>query len=87
MIFPLEDYIEWADKYKIKIRISNCPKCGVEIITNIPFALKGYRGLKTPDHGCGEKYTRKVFVATDPEEKRFWFEIARAMKLQPATTT
>ncbi|MDC1175567.1 hypothetical protein OAT67_09220 [Bacteriovoracaceae bacterium] len=80
MIFPLEqDYLSWSEKYNIRIKTAKCPKCGVDIITNIPFAIKGYRGLKSDDHGCGEKYTRKVIVPTSKDEKEFWSKIAGAM--------
>ncbi len=72
MIFPIENYIEWSDKYKIKVSVGKCPRCDEEVITNIPFALKGYRGLKSFDHGCGEKYTRKSMVAIGKEEIESW---------------
>ena len=80
MLYPLEqDYLTWASRYNLRIATGSCPKCGLEILTNIPFALKGYRGLKSEDHGCGEKYTRKVLIAVDKTEKEFWAKIAQSM--------
>ena len=80
MLFPLEqDYLTWASRYSIRIRSGNCEKCGVAIITNVPFAFQGYRGLKSDDHGCGEKYTRKIMVPVEKAEKEFWAPIAKSM--------
>jgi len=80
MMYPLEqDYLSWAIKYDIRVKSGCCPKCGQTIITNIPFAVKGYRGLKSDDHGCGEKYTRKVMVPVGKNELDFWCKIASAM--------
>lgn len=73
MLFPLDtDYRIWAKRYGIGVGKYKCLKCGMDIITNIPFAIKGYRGLKSLDHGCGENYTRKVMTPVGKEEIDFW---------------
>ena len=75
MLLPQEDYKEWAEKYGLRIKEAKCPKCKIDIITDIPFAIGGYRGLKSADHGCGENYTRKVMVPWSEAEKKFWCDI------------
>ena len=72
MLLPLEDADYWAEKYNITKKYASCPKCGIEIVTDTPFAINGYRGLKSKDHGCGEKYTRKILVPVSKEEIEFW---------------
>jgi exosome complex RNA-binding protein Csl4 len=80
VLIPLEaNYLIWANTHKIRVIKANCPKCHKDIITNIPFAIKGYRGLKSEDHGCGEKYTRKIAVPYSEEEKNYWATIALKM--------
>lgn len=80
MIIPIDlDYLKWAERYNIRIKVERCPKCNIEIITDIPFAISGYRGLKSKDHGCGEKYTRKTLVPIDKEETMFWKSITDSM--------
>lgn len=77
MLIPLEkDYLTWATTYNIRIKTGICPKCQRRIITNIPFAMGGYRGLKSEDHGCGEKYTRKIAVPFSRDEKYYWSSVA-----------
>lgn len=77
MIYPLEqDYLTWASQYDLRVRTGECPKCKKSIITNIPFALKGFRGLKSEDHGCGEEYTRKTMIPVEKAEIDFLSEIA-----------
>lgn len=63
------DHKEWASRYGIKIKRGKCPMCDKMVVTNIPFATKDVRGLKSKDHGCGEKYTRKVMVLIKGELK------------------
>ncbi len=80
MLFPLEtDYLTWANKYDIRVESGECSKCGNSVITNLPFAFEGYRGLKSEDHGCGEKYTWKTFVPVGEDEKSTWKNIASSM--------
>lgn len=80
MIFPLEvDYLTWSHRYRIKVSSGKCPKCDMKILTNVPFAIKGYRGLKSEDHGCGEKFTRKSLVPTSEKEISYWMKAASSL--------
>ncbi len=79
MITIIENEEEWAEKYGIRPKEAFCPRCNIKITTDIPFAIKGYRGLKSADHGCGEIYTRKVMVPTNEEEIKYWADFARKM--------
>jgi len=72
MLQPIENPVTWANKYGLEIKQANCPKCGILIITDVPFAVKGYRGLKSSDHGCGEMYCRKILTPVSEEEIEFW---------------
>lgn len=57
------DHKEWARRYNIRILYGiKCPKCYCLIFLTVPFATKGYRGLMSEDHGCGERYIRKIAV-------------------------
>ena len=77
LIIPIDqDPVEWADKYKLRIKTGKCHKCEKEIITDIPFAFAGYRGLKSAEHGCGSKYTWKTFKPVKEKEIAEWAEIA-----------
>ena len=78
LIIPVDqDPQEWAEKYGLRIKEGECSKCGKKLITNIPFAFQGYRGLKSADHGCGDKYTWKTFVPVGEKERAEWGEIAK----------
>lgn len=77
LLLPVEDTEEWVEKYGLRIKTGNCHKCGVEIVTDIPFAFLGYRGLKSADHGCGDKFTWKTFKPVGEKEKAGWAEIAK----------
>jgi hypothetical protein len=79
MIYPQVSCEEWSKLYNIRVIEGSCPKCKADIVANIPFAMKGYRGLKSEDHGCGEKYTKKVLVPHSEEEKDFWKGIANSL--------
>ncbi len=72
MLFPITDHEQWAKMYGLRIKKGKCLKCGIDVITDIPFILKGYRGLKSADHGCTEKYTHKTFKPYSDEEKERW---------------
>lgn len=79
MLFPVEDYKEFAKKYDLRIKEGFCPKCKKPLITNIPFFIKGYVGLKSADDGCGETYTRKTMTAYSKDEKSFWADFAKSI--------
>ena len=78
LIIPVDqDPEEWAERYGLRIKKGNCSNCGLELITNIPFAFQGYRGLKSEDHGCGDKYTWKTFKPVKEKEKLEWADLMR----------
>ncbi|MFT6067898.1 MAG: hypothetical protein ACJAT2_003631 [Bacteriovoracaceae bacterium] len=80
MLFPMEtDYLTWANKYNLRVKVGKCHSCGKEVITNIPFALSGYRGLKSEDHGCGDYYTWKTFKPIGEKEKLKWAKVSSTM--------
>lgn len=52
----------------------NCPRCGVEIIANMPF-IDGYlRGYKSIDHGCGEEVTLVVITLNEKQTAELFDE-------------
>ncbi|PIK15111.1 hypothetical protein [Halobacteriovorax sp. JY17] len=80
MLFPLEqDYLNWTSKYNLRVKTGSCLCCGKEIVTDVPFALKGYRGLKSEDHGCGEEFTWKSFKPIGQKEKDTWDSLTISM--------
>jgi hypothetical protein len=58
---------EWAARYKLDRKPIQCPKCKEKFIPSIPFALKGYRGLKCEPHPCG--VTHQAYVVKPIGEK------------------
>jgi len=46
---------EWCKRYGLEVKKLPCPRCGKEIVADIPFAISGYRGLTSRSHGCGPK--------------------------------
>ncbi len=52
MLFPQDEPLRWAEKYKLEITIVKCLKCKQKIEIGIPIAIKNYRGLRTKEHGC-----------------------------------
>ena len=75
MLYPDTDCDSWANRYGLSIIKRNCPKCGESFETTIPVAIKGYRGLQSPEHACGQKYANAVFVAVEKEEINFWISV------------
>jgi hypothetical protein len=49
-----EDPADWATKYQIPTDPIECHSCKTEFAPSRPIALKGYRGLMIPEHGCGD---------------------------------
>lgn len=74
MIYPDVDPEIWSRRHNIKIKERKCERCGKMFVSDIPVAIKGYRGFKTPSHDCGEEYVRMTFVPCDPDIKRKWDE-------------
>ena len=80
MLFPQENIDKWVEKYGLRVQSGECSMCGKQVVTDIPFVFEGYRGLKSKDHGCGEKYTWKTFKPFKEKEKAEWRVILDASK-------
>lgn len=72
MIYPNIDLKIWAKRYGVKPKSKTCLCCKQEFKTTIPVAIKGYRGLQTPVHKCGERYINSIFVPIEKSEIEFW---------------
>ncbi len=72
MLYPDTDLETWSATYKIQPLMKECPCCGKEFLTTIPVAIKGYRGLQTPTHECGEDGVVCLLVPNDKLEKDKW---------------
>ena len=53
MIYPVVSTEEWSELYKVVPVEGKCPKCGIDIIADKPFADGRLRGFISEDHGCG----------------------------------
>jgi len=62
MLLPIEDVKEWALKYNLPISKATCQKCKKTFNRNIPFAVKGWRGLMTQEHECGKMFISSIAV-------------------------
>lgn len=60
MILPQVSAQEWAEAYGLEVKDAQCMKCKKMFPRDIPFAVKGFRGLMTEDHGCGKEYQSSV---------------------------
>ena len=56
MILPQTSIDEWCDMYGLEVTTKQCQGCKEWYPVNIPFALKGYRGLMMKDHGCRKEF-------------------------------
>ena len=75
MIFPDIDPQEWARRYNIRFIKRKCSKCNRLFLSDIPIALKGYRGLQTPLHECGKEFQRMTLVPYGKKNKKKWDQI------------
>jgi len=66
MIYPVVTAEEWSARYDLKIKEHTCTKCGLTRLADKPFATGRWRGLITPDHGCG--YESDVCTAREFDE-------------------
>ena len=51
---------EWCKIYNLEVEKEKCLNCNKILTTNIPIALKDYRGLKSETHKCGPKYDHLI---------------------------
>lgn len=75
MIYPDIDPVVWAKRYGLKLKERECIKCKHLFLSNIPVAIKGYRGFQIPLHECGPEYQRTTFVPYEQEAKAKWDEL------------
>lgn len=58
----LTDTAAWARRYGIEVDRFKCPVCRQEYEYILAIALKGWRGVLAPDHGCGKEGISEVVV-------------------------
>lgn len=66
MLFPVETAESWAEKYGLKIVSGKCSSCGIDLVSNIPFAHGDWRGLRSEPHSCGEIFTLSTAININP---------------------
>lgn len=72
MLYPNTNTKQWTELYNLKPQLKECPCCGKEFLTTIPVALKGYRGLQTEVHECGDEGVVTIFIPIDKSIKDKW---------------
>jgi hypothetical protein len=60
ILTPVEDPREWAEKYGLEVKEVQCMNCKKYFMQDIPFAEKGWRGLKMREHGCPKEFGRST---------------------------
>lgn len=53
MLYPNTSVKEWSARYGIKSYSRPCVNCGAMQTTDIPYAMNGWRGLKSAVCSCG----------------------------------
>jgi len=79
MLKPAENYILWAKRYGINIKTLQCRFCKQYFETTVPVAFENWRGLETPEHGCGEQSIMFAGVQLDEQGRNQWREFFRIM--------
>ena len=74
MMFPQVELEEWCSTYGLKVLEKQCQGCKKYFPVDIPFAIKGYRGLSMKDHGCGDDFGVSVVVPVG-DKKDKWREL------------
>jgi hypothetical protein len=69
-LYPQVETEKWASTYGLEVRSLICAGCEREVNTTVPFAIGNWRGLLTPEHGCGEKH--RVSIAVEWKNKKEW---------------
>lgn len=80
MIFPQIDSKKWAEMYDLKIKVVECPKCGMHQTVDRPVAFDHWRGLEAELHECGPNYQSCVFKTVDKERIKIWNELQNFLK-------
>lgn len=81
MIYLEEDPKEFSDRFDICAKPQPCKDCGTEVPMNIPFAIKGYRGLESGNcPKCGAKGIASSLVPVSEEKVNFWYGVKSWVK-------
>jgi hypothetical protein len=72
MIKPIENHIVWAKRYNINIKTLQCRFCKQCFETTVPVAYENWRGLETPEHGCGELSIMFAGIQLDENGQNQW---------------
>lgn len=72
MLYPDTELQEWLNLYNLEPQSKQCPSCNKMIITTVPVALKGYRGLQSPVHECGDEGVVTILIPVDKSLKDKW---------------
>lgn len=72
LYLDVDDLEKWAEEKHLKIIDYVCPKCGNYFKTTVPFIMKGYVGLESPIHGCGQNFKRAIMAPTSKDTIDFW---------------
>lgn len=76
MIYPNEDYKEYAEKHGIDLKPIDCSECGGKVNFITPIAMKKYRGLKTEAcQKCGHESGAFRVVPIDENSIAIWNSI------------
>lgn len=82
ILYPLEDYHIWANRYDIEIKTIRCEKCGKAITTSKLFALGKVRRFISEKHGCEEKCLASVvFYGESLKKLNVYSIIKRKVKI------
>ena len=79
MIYPDMSVNEWCSLHGLEVRELECSNCKKTVSRNVPFAMKGYRGLIVKDHGCGIEFGSSISVPVG-EKLDNWNELLRTVK-------
>lgn len=56
------DLDTWCEKYDLRIFEGRCSRCERKLTVNIPFAVKGVRGIKSGRCPCGSNFVPFSFI-------------------------
>ncbi|AHI04972.1 hypothetical protein BDW_02320 [Bdellovibrio bacteriovorus W] len=70
MILPIADLEDWCKAYALTPKELQCSSCKRRIITSVPVAVSGYRGLMAECNDCKE--TLAIMKPVSKEKKDFW---------------
>lgn len=72
ILYPKVSAESWAKTYGLIVKSHSCYNCGKNLVANVPFATKRWRGLISPKHECGESYDFSTAVEIDQDDEILW---------------